>query len=138
MTRDVAKKKRRAKSIEYSELINTEQLCDIWEKIRTDTDARRALGRLDKAGFRISHLKPMDATFKHPNWADYIAALPLLQNKPSSRRVYLKTRLRKYWPLVRALRRFAAHWNAPFVEMKIFSSKDIPRATYRYSSARPG
>jgi hypothetical protein len=119
------------KSSELRALLTTEQLCDIWEKIRADTDARRALARLGEAGFRISHLKPMDATFKYPSWADYIAALPLLSDKPSTRRIYLKTRLRKYWPLVRELRRFADKWNAPFVEVKIFACKDHSRPGIR-------
>jgi hypothetical protein len=107
--------------------LTTEQLCDIWEKIRSDPDARKALERLDKAGFRISHLKPSDATFKHPSWADYIAALPLLPNKPSTRRIHLKTSVRKYLPLVRELREFATTLGSPFVNLEIFGSRDYPQ-----------
>ncbi len=121
-----AMKKRAGKSSEHAEPFTTEQLCGIWEKICSDTDARSALERLDEAGFRISHLKPFDATFKHPSWADYIAALPLLPNEPSTRRIHRKISFQKYWPLVRELREFAAEWNMPFVEVRIFSSRDLP------------
>jgi hypothetical protein len=65
------------------ELLTTDRLGDIWEKIRSDAEGRRALKRLEEAGFRISHLTPSDATFKRPCWADYVAALPLLPNRPS-------------------------------------------------------
>ncbi len=119
-------KKGASKSSEHSEPLTTEQLRGIWEKIRSDTDARRALKRLDEAGFRISHLKPGDATFKHPNWADYIAALPLLPNEPSTRRVHRRTSFEKYWPLVRELREFAANLEDPFAEVVVFSRKDLP------------
>ena len=75
-----AMRTRASKGSEHVVLFTTEQLCDIWEKICSAPDARRALERLDEAGFRISHLKPMDASFKQPSWAYYIAALPLLPN----------------------------------------------------------
>jgi hypothetical protein len=119
-------RKRASWSSERWERLTTEQLCDIWEKILSDTDARRALDRLDEAGFRISHLNPSDATFKHPSWADYIAAQPFLPNKPSSRRIHNKTSFRKYWPLVRELRELAATMNMPFVKVAIFSRRDYP------------
>src|SRR5580700_4064283 len=98
------KKKEASKSSEHTERLTTERLCDIWEKIRSDAQGRRALRRLDEAGFRISHLTPTDATFRHPSWADYIAALPLLPNKPSTRYIHSKIRLRKYRPVVEELR----------------------------------
>src|SRR5215469_13328688 len=70
-------KKKASKNGEPEVPPTTEQLCEIWVKITSDPRARRALKRLDQAGFRISHMKPMDATFNdHPCWADYIAALP--------------------------------------------------------------
>lgn len=119
-------KKEASKSSEYSEPLTTERLCDIWKKILSDTDGRRALKQLDKAGFPISHLTPSDATFKHPSWADYIASLPLLPNKPSTRHIHSKIRLRKYWPLVEDLRQFAATVNLPFMELTIYGSKDYP------------
>jgi hypothetical protein len=120
---------RKSKSSDRQVLFTTEQLCDIWEKVCSDPDAQRALERLDEAGFRLSHLKPQDATFKHPNWADYIAAIPLLRNKPSTRRIHDKTSFRKYWPLVRELRRFAAIVIMPFVDLAIFSRRDYPPPT---------
>ena len=77
------KKKHASKSSHYVKPFTTEQLCHIWEKILSDTDGRRALEQLDKAGFPISHFKPRDATFQHPSWADYLSALPLLPDEPS-------------------------------------------------------
>jgi hypothetical protein len=68
-----AMKRRASKSREPAEPFPTEQLCVIWEKICSDTDARSALERLEEAGFRISRLKPSDGTFKYPRYADYIA-----------------------------------------------------------------
>jgi hypothetical protein len=68
----------------------------------------------------------MDATFKHPSWADYIAALPLVPNKPSTRRIHNKTSVRKSWPLVREMRELAATINMPFVEVGFFSRRDYP------------
>jgi hypothetical protein len=120
------KKKEESKSSEYTEPLTNERLCDIWEKILSDSDGRRALERLDKAGFPISHLTPTDATFRHPSWADYIAALPLLPNTPSSRRIHSKINLQKYRPLVQELRRVATVANLPFVEVTIFGRKDDP------------
>jgi hypothetical protein len=119
-------KKRVSKRSEHPEPLTTEQLRDIWGKIRSDTDARGALERLDEAGFRISHLKPVDATFKQPSWADYIAALPLLPNEPSTRRIHHKTSFRKYLPLVQELRQVAANVNIPFVDVTIFGGRDYP------------
>lgn len=104
----------------------TEQLCDIWERILSDSDGRRALKRLDEAGFQISHLKPRDANFKHPTWADYIAALPLLPNKPSTRRIHSKIRSRKQRSLIQELRCVAAKMDSPFTEVTIFGRKDDP------------
>jgi hypothetical protein len=114
-----------------SEPFSLEQLCNIWEKILSDADARRALKRLDEAGFRISHLTPQDASLKHPNWADYIAALPLVPNEPTTRRIHSKTDFRKYLPLVRELREFAANVNAPFVDVGIVSKTDLPDTALR-------
>jgi len=124
-------KTRTSNGSEHPKLLTTEQLCDIWEKIRSDSGARRALERLDEAGFRISHLEPTDATFKHPSWADYIAALPLVPNEPSSRRIHSKISLRKYRPLVQELRQLAAkmNLNVPFKEVTIYGSRDFPWST---------
>jgi hypothetical protein len=117
-------KKRLSKHRQQPEPPTTAQICDIWEKIRSDTDARGALERLDRAGFRISHLKPVDATFKQPSWADYVAALPLLPNKPSTRRIYHKSSFRKCLPLVQELRQVAAEMKMPFVDVTIFGKRD--------------
>ncbi len=110
-------KNRATKSSGNAKPLTTAQLCDIWEKICSDADARGALERLAQWGFRISHLKPVDATFKQPSWADYVAALPFLSNKPSSRRVHHKSSFRKYLPLVPELRQVAANMKMPFVDV---------------------
>jgi hypothetical protein len=122
-------KKRASKSSGHAKPLTTEQLCNVWEKLRSDPDAHRALEQLDEAGFLISHLKPQDATFKNPSWPDYIAALPLLPNEPTTRRIHRKASFRKYWPLVRELHAFAAKLNKPFVEVAIFARKDYPVST---------
>lgn len=119
-------KRKVSKRREHWESQTTAQLCEIWDKIRSDPDARGALERLDGAGFRISHLKPMDATFKQPSWADYIAALPLVPNKPSTRRIHHKASFRKYLPLVEKLRQVAAKVKMPFVDVTIFGGRDYP------------
>jgi hypothetical protein len=118
-------------SSEHTELLTTEQLRVNWEKIRSDPDAHSALERLNEAGFRISHLKPNDATFKYPTWADYIAALPLVPNKTSTRRIHSKIRFRKYWPLVQELRVFAAKWNTWPFAVEILSERDYPLPALR-------
>jgi hypothetical protein len=121
-----AMEKRAIRSNEKRDTFTTERLCDIWEKIRSDTGARKALERLDKAGFRISHLRPRDATFNRPNWADYVAALPFLSNRPSNRRVHHAASVRKYRPLVQDLRELATDLGVSFVEVRFFSSRDYP------------
>jgi hypothetical protein len=114
---------------EGAQPITTGQLREIWKKIKSNSDAREALGRLNKAGFSISDLEPRDATFKQPSWADYVAAIPLVPNKLSTRRVHRKSSLRKYWPLVRHLRRLAENLNTPFVEMGFWGLRDHPVET---------
>jgi hypothetical protein len=74
-------------------------------------------------------LKPRDASFKPPSWADYIAALPLLPNKPSTRRLHNKISLRKHRPLIQELRCIAANMDSPFVEVTITASNDFPEST---------
>jgi hypothetical protein len=117
-------KKKASKRSEHTEPLTTKQLCDIWEKILSDSDGRRALKRLDEAGFRISHLTPSDATFERPCWADYVAAIPLLPNRPSTRRIHRKIKLRKYWPLVLELRQFAAKVASPFAVVTVLGARD--------------
>jgi hypothetical protein len=118
-----AMKKKASKRSEHTEPLTTKQLCDIWEKILSDSDGRRALKRLDEAGFRISHLTPSDATFERPCWADYVAAIPLLPNRPSTRRIHRKIKLRKYWPLVLELRQFAANVASPFTVVTVLGAR---------------
>jgi hypothetical protein len=117
-------KKKASKCSEHAQPITTERLCDIWEKVRSDGTGRRALKRLDEAGFRISHLSPSDATFERPSWADYVAAIPLLPNKPSTRRIHRKIKLQKYRPLVLELRQFAAKVASPFAVLTVLGAKD--------------
>lgn len=127
-------KKEQSKNSKHPELLSTERLCDIWKKILSDRRAKAALERLAQAGFPIAHLQPSDATFKHPSWADYIAALPLLPNKPSTRHIHRKVTLEKHWPVVRELRRFAAQLSAPlFVDVTILAGK-LSGFRYGYSS----
>jgi hypothetical protein len=113
------------KSSEHQEPLTTERLCEIWEKVLSDINARGALERLGHAGFPISHLKPQDATFLHPSWADYICALPLLPNKPPTRRIHDANSSRKYLPLAQDLREFADA-PGPFREVLIFAGTDYP------------
>jgi len=117
-------KKKASKRSEHAQPLTTERLCDIWEKVRSDGTGRRALKRLDEAGFRISHLSPSDATFERPCWADYVAAIPLLPNKPSTRRIHRKIKLQKYRPLVLELRQFAAKVASPFAVVTVLGAKD--------------
>jgi hypothetical protein len=113
------------KSSEPSQPLTTERLCIIWEKILADNGAHKALERLEKAGFPMLHLKPTDATFVQPTWADYICALPLVPSKPSSRRMHYATSSRKYLPLVHELRELAGAEDR-FRELAIFATRDYP------------
>jgi hypothetical protein len=125
-------KKKASKNSERVVPLTTERLCEIWVKIAADPRARRALKRLDQAGFRISHMKPMDATFNdHPCWADYIAAVPLVPNKPSTRPILYS--FRKNWHIVRQLRRLAFMVNLPFAEVIPFYSRDYTGSAKRSS-----
>jgi hypothetical protein len=115
-----------SRNCQPKEELTTQKLRELWKAIRSDPDARGAFKRLAKAGFRISHLKPNDATFKHPNWADSIAAVPLVANKASTRSIHSKIRFRKHRPLVQELRLFGAKLNAPFVEITISATSKYP------------
>ena len=116
-------KKKASERSEHTEPLTTKQLCDIWEKILSDS-VGRGLKRLDEAGFPISHLTPSDATFERPCWADYVAAIPLLLNKPSTRRIHSKIKMRKYRPLVLELRQFAAKVASPFAAVTVPGARD--------------
>src|ERR1700687_536456 len=105
----------------------TERLRDIWKKILSDRDAREALKRLDEAGFPISHLQPSDGSFKQPCWADYIAGIPLVPNKPTTRRIHRKTKFRKHLSLVRELRALGV--NDSFKQVTLVSERDYPTSS---------
>src|SRR5215470_15292174 len=98
--------------------IEVSSLQRAWSKILKDSEARRALERLRRGGFAISHLTPCDATFRHANWADYIAGIPFLPNRPSRRQIHRKAILRRHWPVVRAMRRLAQKMSDLFCELR--------------------
>jgi hypothetical protein len=100
------------------------QLRNVWDRVIQDPDAHRALVRLERDGFRIRQLEPRDPTLKYPNWADYIAAIPLLPNRPSRRQIHRQIGLRKYSSLVSTIRRFAVEISDPFCQVSILSEKD--------------
>jgi hypothetical protein len=99
-----------------------DQLIAIWRKILADSDAKRALTKLKRDGFAIDHLMPHD--LRHPCSADYIAAIPFLPNRPSSRQIHRGKSLRKHLPLLKALRHFAAKANDPFGEIRVVTGKE--------------
>ncbi len=101
------------------------QLNDVWQKVRRDPDAAKALARLERDGFPIGHLKPQDPTFKQPCWADYIAAITFLSNRPSRRQIHRGRTLRKHLSLVAVLRRFAWKVNDPFCDKTVVSAQDL-------------
>lgn len=105
--------------------LTTERLRNIWRNLLKDPDATRALKRLKKDGFPLGHLRPSDASFKHPNWSDYIAAIPLLPRQPAATRVHRSASSKKYWPLIRELRLFAEKLADPFCGVRISSRKDL-------------
>jgi hypothetical protein len=101
------------------------RLNDVWQKVLRDPDGHKALRRLERGGFGIAHLRPRDPTFKHPNWSDYIAAIPFLPNRSSRRQIHRRSVLRKHLSLVRALRDFAGKVNDPFCQVSIQSTRDL-------------
>ena len=100
------------------------QLNSVWNGVLKDATARAALGQLKRDGFDILHLSPQDPTFHSPSWADYIAAIPLLENRPSRTHFHRRVSLRKHQPLVRALRNFARQFDDPFNETRVISTGD--------------
>jgi hypothetical protein len=100
------------------------QVQRVWTKISKDPAAHKAFVKLRKAGFPIADLQPQDPTFKNPSWADYIAALPFLPNRPSRRRIHRGRTLRKHMSLVRALRRFVVKLDDPFCQKRIVMRGD--------------
>ena len=95
------------------------QLNSVWNGVLKDETARAALGELKRDGFNFGHLSPRDPTFHSPSWADYIAAIPLLENQPSQTHFHRRVSLRKHLPLVSALRNFARQFEDPFCEKTI-------------------
>jgi hypothetical protein len=100
------------------------QLESVWNEVLADREARRALDQLKRDGFSIGDLSPQDPTFHRPSWADYIAAIPLLDNRPSRSHYHLRVTLRKHLPLVRALRDFAQQFDDPFRDVSLISTRD--------------
>ena len=102
-----------------------DQLNDVWKKILKDPDAKKAFAQLKKDGFAISDLTPRDPTFKEPCWADYIAAIPFLPNRPSRRQIHCHRTLRKHLPLVNTLRHFARKSEDRFCQKHMISTFDF-------------
>ena len=100
------------------------QLIDVWNGVLRDREALQALDSLEQAGFNIKHLSPLDPTFRHPCWADYIAAIPFLKTQPARWRVHRGNTLRKYLPLVEVLRDFGRRPDDPFRSVDLITTKD--------------
>jgi len=101
-----------------------DQLNAVWKGVLKDQNALAALDQLERDGFKVGHLSPQDPAFHSPSWADYIAAIPLLENRPSRSYFYRRASLRKHLPLVRALRNFARQFDDPFCEGSLISTRD--------------
>jgi hypothetical protein len=95
----------------------------VWRGILDDQDAREALATLKQDGFPIDDLSPPDS--RQVGWADYIASIPFLPNRPSRRQLHPGRTLRKHLPLVNALRQFAAEANDPFCEIRVITKNEI-------------
>lgn len=102
-----------------------DQLNSVWNGVLRDKTARVALERLKRDGFNIGDLSPKDPTFHSSSWADSIAAIPLLENRPSRTIFHHPVCLRKHLPLVRALRNFARQCDDPFCEKALISTGDM-------------
>ena len=100
------------------------ELNSVWNGTLKDPTARSALDQLKREGFNILHLSPQDPTFHHPSWADYIAAIPLLDNRPSRSHFHRKASLRKHLPLVKALRHFARQFDDVVNEIRVIRTGD--------------
>jgi hypothetical protein len=100
------------------------QLCDVWNGVVQNREAREALIRLQRDGFHVTHLKPRDPTLKRPNWEDYIAAIPFLSNRPSRSQIHRSKSLRRHLSLVSTLRRLAENMNDPFCEVRVVGTSD--------------
>jgi hypothetical protein len=105
-------------------LLTLGQLNSVWDGILKDDEGRAALGQLKQAGFNIEYLRPQDSTFKNPSWADYVAAIPLLENRPSRTHFHSSVSLRKHLALVPVLRNFARQFDDPFCTKTLASTRD--------------
>lgn len=97
--------------------LTLDQLKGVWQGILDDPDAKRALAKLKRDGFGLDDLMPHDLNY--PCWADYIASIPYLPNRPSRRQLHRAKSLRKHLPLVKAMRHFASKAGDPFCEMRV-------------------
>lgn len=95
------------------------QLNSVWRGVLRDPTAQEALDQLKQAGFDITHLTPRDPTLRSPSWADYIAAIPLVENRPSRSHFHRRASLRKHLPLVMVLRNFARQFRDPIREKRL-------------------
>jgi hypothetical protein len=96
----------------------------VWNGVLKDETARAALDQIKQAGFDIGHLRPRDPTFQSPSFADYVAAMPLLEDRPTRRDIHRHDSLRKHRPLVRALRNFARKCDDPFASVSLIKTRD--------------
>ena len=99
-------------------------LVSVWQRILEDPDAKSALATLKEDGFPLDHLMPHDA--RYTCWADFIAAIPFLSNRPSRRQLHSAKTLRKHLPLVKIMRDLAAKASEPFCEIR----RTTPKGTY--------
>jgi hypothetical protein len=101
-----------------------DRLSSVWNGVLKDAAARAALAQLKRDGFNIEDLSPQDSTFHSPSWADYLAAIPLVENRPSRSHFHRRISLGKHLPLVKALRSFARQFDDPFCEKRLSSTAD--------------
>ena len=113
------------------------QLKSVWSGIEKDPAALAALEQLNRHGFNVQHLSPRDPTFRSPSWADYIAAIPLLPNRPSRSYFHRRISRVKHLPLVNALRDFARQFDDPFRETGLISTGDTTVLLYEDSPILP-
>lgn len=100
------------------------QLKSVWSRIQKDATAQAALDQLERDGFKVGHLRPQDPTFHNPSWADYIAAIPLLPNRPSRSYFHRRISRVKLLPVVNALRNFPRQFDDPFSEISLILTRN--------------
>jgi hypothetical protein len=102
--------------------LTLDELNAVWRRILDNPEAKKALAKLKRDGFAIDHLMPHGP--RYPCWADYIASIPFLPNRPSRRQIHRGKTLRKHLPLLKALRQFAAQANDPFCEIRVVTKNE--------------